>query len=296
MIWSAGILAVIAGCYVLWQYWELKKFGVTSYEIPTEKLKEEHRFVVLADLHGFTYGKGNSRLISRIRALKPQFILIAGDMIVSRDPDSYERALDTLKQLIAVAPVYYGFGNHESRAAKRRVYVYFDFQKYRKAAEELGVCFLRNENRKVRIGEDELFLAGLELSLDYYLRTDVPMGDSCVFEYLGEAAEGFQMLLAHNPAYSEKYAAWGADLTFCGHNHGGLIRLPGIGSLISPQLTLFPKYNDGCHEIQNKRVIISRGLGTHTFHIRIFNRAELISVKLLPNVLEKESGNRYNET
>lgn len=285
MIWSVGILAAIGGCYALWQYWELKKFGVTDYVVPSDKLKEEHQFVVLADLHGFTYGAGNTRLISRIRELKPQFILIAGDMIVSKYPDSYDRALDTLKQLLTIAPVYYAFGNHESRAAKRRVYVYFAFQKYLKAAQELGVCFLRNENRKVRMGEDEIFLGGLELSLDYYLRTNVPMDEGCVPGYLGKAAFGFQMLLAHNPAYSEQYAAWGADLTFCGHNHGGLIRLPGLGSLISPQLTLFPKYNDGCHEIQGKRVIISRGLGTHTFHIRIFNRAELLFVKLVP---EKE--------
>ncbi len=291
MIWIAGMFAGIAGCYALWQYWELKKFGVTCYEVPTEKLKEEHRFVVLADLHGFTYGKDNVRLISEIRDLKPRFILIAGDLIVSKYPDSYARALDTLKQLAALAPVYYAFGNHESRAAKRRVYVSHEFRKYLQEAEKLGVCFLRNENRKVRIGEDDLYFAGLELSLDYYLRTDVPMNDRCIPGLLGKAAEGFQLLLAHNPAYSERYAAWGADLTFCGHNHGGLIRLPGIGSVISPQLTLFPKYNDGCHEIGGKRVIISRGLGTHTFHIRIFNRAELVSVKLLPNVLEKQGGN-----
>ena len=74
-----------------------------------------------------------------------------------------------------------------------------------------------------------------------------------------------------------------SDLTFCGHNHGGLIRLPGIGSLLSPQLTWFPKYNDGCHDLRGNKVVISRGLGTHTFHIRIFNRAELVAVRVLPD-------------
>ena len=76
-------------------------------------------------------------------------------------------------------------------------------------------------------------------------------------------------------------------MTFCGHNHGGLVRIPGIGSLLSPQLTLFPKYNDGMYEIQGRKVIVSRGLGTHTFHVRVFNRAELIIVRLMPNTLEK---------
>ena len=94
--------------------------------------------------------------------------------------------------------------------------------------------------------------------------------------------ELFQILLAHNPAYAENYAKWGADVTFCGHNHGGLIRIPGIGSLISPQLTLFPKYDAGKFQIGDRCVIVSRGLGTHTFHVRIFNRAELLQIKFLP--------------
>ena len=92
----------------------------------------------------------------------------------------------------------------------------------------------------------------------------------------------FQILLAHNPAYAREYIRWGADVTFCGHNHGGLIRIPGIGSVISPQFTWFPKYDAGDFKQEGNHVIVSRGMGTHTFHIRIFNRAELLSVTLLP--------------
>ena len=92
----------------------------------------------------------------------------------------------------------------------------------------------------------------------------------------------FQILLAHNPAYASAYAAWGADVAFCGHNHGGLIRIPGLGSLISPQFTWFPKYDAGMFQLGNTAIVVSRGLGTHTFHIRIFNRAELLSVKFVP--------------
>ena len=94
--------------------------------------------------------------------------------------------------------------------------------------------------------------------------------------------ELFQILLAHNPAYAPHYASWGADVAFCGHNHGGLIRIPGVGSLVSPQMTLFPQYDAGEFEINGRHVIVSRGLGTHTFHIRVFNRAQLLAVEFLP--------------
>jgi hypothetical protein len=93
-------------------------------------------------------------------------------------------------------------------------------------------------------------------------------------------------MLAHNPSYSSQYAAWGSDLTFCGHNHGGLVRIPGIGSVFSPQFEWFPKYDRGLYEFEHsgskKYVIVSGGLGTHTFHIRIFNRAELLAVTVMP--------------
>lgn len=279
----AGIFICLALGYVVWQYFELKRFGVTEYTVDSPLLKQDHVLVVLADLHGFSYGKDNGRLMERIRALKPELILIAGDMIVSKYPDTYQEAQRTLKHLAAIAPVYYAMGNHESRVNREGMRLYPAFAAYQKAAKELGVHFLQNEHVLLRLGQDEICLSGLEIGLDYYEKgTIVPLDVSYLTRLLGAASETFQILLAHNPAYSEEYAAWGADLTLCGHYHGGLIRLPKIGSLLSPQLTWFPKYNDGCHLIDGKRVIISRGLGTHTFHIRIFNRAELVCVHLKP--------------
>lgn len=287
-----GVLIFLAICYSIWQCWELRQFEVTKYEIASPKLTGEHRFVVLADLHGYRYGKGNSRLLEKIRQLEPQFILIAGDMIVSKEMDTYERASEALGQLAAIAPVYYAMGNHESRVNKEGMYAYPAFMEYQKKAMRQGTRFLQNESQVLHLGKDAVCISGLEIDLDYYEKgTMVPMDVSYIESLLGSPSEDFSILLAHNPAYSPQYAQWGADLTFCGHNHGGLIRLPGIGSLISPQLTLFPRYNDGCHEIKGKRVIISRGLGTHTFHIRIFNRAELVAVKLLPASAQKGDGN-----
>lgn len=288
-----GVMAVLLLCYVVWQYVELQRFGVTEYQVSGRKLMAEHKIMVLADLHSFTYGKDNARLIKKIKDYRPELILIAGDMMVSKYPETYGTARTLLEQLVRLAPVYYGFGNHESRAARKGLLVSEEFLTYLKAAEGLGVTILRNENQRVKLGADTVFVGGLEIALAYYEKgQEIPMDGSYVREQMGAAAaEDFQILLAHNPQYSEQYAAWGADLTFCGHDHGGLIRIPGHGSLISPQLKFFPKYNGGRYDINGKTVIVSRGLGTHTFHIRIFNRAELVAVRLLPPALEKEDTN-----
>ncbi len=270
--------------YIVWQRWELSRFGVTCYEVCSPKLKKEACAAVIADLHGFFYGKENKRLLEQVKKIEPQVILIPGDLLVSKYPDTYEKALKTLQELVKIAPVYYSYGNHESRLRDSKRINHPPFMKYLKRAEDLGVQIMETESREISLGENQVILSALELELDYYEKGEIPpMKDAYMKKHLKlQKEELFQILLAHNPAYAENYAKWGADVTFCGHNHGGLIRIPGIGSLISPQLTLFPKYDAGKFQIGDRCVIVSRGLGTHTFHVRIFNRAELLQIKFLP--------------
>lgn len=270
--------------YILWQRWELSRFEVNRYQIRSPKIKIPVSVAVIADLHGFSYGKKNERLLRETANINPKAVLIPGDMLVSKYPDTYDTAYEALKELVKIAPVYYSFGNHESRLRDPERKHHFKFQQYLEKVRELGVTVLETESRSICLGGNEVVLSSLELELDYYEKgTIVPMEEAYMQEHLPlMKPELFQILLAHNPAYAPRYAAWGADVTFCGHNHGGLVRIPGIGSLISPQLTFFPKYDAGKFEIEGHHVIISRGLGTHTFHVRIFNRAELLAVEFLP--------------
>ena len=102
------------------------------------------------------------------------------------------------------------------------------------------------------------------------------MEDGVVDRYVGHSDNSrYQVLIAHNPLYFPQYAAWGADLTVSGHVHGGIIRLPLLGGVISPAIVLFPKYDGGKFEIDGKNMILSRGLGTHSIHVRMFNPCEL---------------------
>ncbi len=277
-------LLLLAAFSILWQKWELTKFEVTEYEVRSPKLTGRAEVVVISDLHGYSYGKGNERLIGKVREIAPQAILIPGDMIVSKYSDTYWDALETLRKLVEIAPVYYSYGNHESRLRDPDAASHPLFLQYLDGVRRAGVTLMETESRKIRLGEDQVMLSALELELAYYEKGRIaPLEEGYLEARLPMREKGlFQILLAHNPAYAEDYARWGADVAFCGHNHGGLIRIPGIGSLLSPQLTLFPKYDAGLSRIGESSIITSRGLGTHTYHIRIFNRAELLRVKLLP--------------
>lgn len=278
-IWC-GIPAALAG-YCIWQFQELCRFGVSEYVVAHEKIKSPRTAVVIADLHGFRYGRHNRRLLSAVRRARPDMILIPGDMIVGRQYGTYQTAEELMYRLREIAPVYYSYGNHESRSRLRDSKSYCRFREYEKRLRENGITILNNAS--VPVGDD-ICLTGLELPLSCYRKgVETPYPDRFVREHLGEADQmRYQILLAHNPAYAPEYAGWGANLSLCGHFHGGLIRIPGVGSLISPQFQWRPDYDAGEFSFGVDRAIVSRGLGTHTFHIRIFNRAELVVVKLRP--------------
>lgn len=279
-----GILLLLVVIYIIWQYFELKKFRVTPFEYHTKKIQGSLQLAVLADLHAHVYGKDNDILLESIRELKPDLILIAGDLIVSRYPKTYEISYRFLRELVKIAPVYFSNGNHESRVSRVQVVQTEAFLEYEKKVSRLGVHILNNESEIVQVGEEQICISGLEIPLGCYGKGKYePLKMEFIEEALGEAENRhLQILLAHNPRFAQDYAWWGADLTFCGHNHGGLVRIPGIGSLISPQYELFPKYDAGEYDIIGKKVYVSKGLGTHTFHIRIFDRAEVLSVKINP--------------
>ena len=65
-----------------------------------------------------------------------------------------------------------------------------------------------------------------------------------VQEFLGKSnPENYNVLIAHNPMFVKSYLEWGADLVLSGHLHGGVVRLPGIGGIITPDFTIFPKFS-----------------------------------------------------
>lgn len=274
-------LLLLAG-YPVWQYFELKKFNITNYQVRSKKIKGRFNIIVIADLHAHVYGKDNDILIQRIKEQHPDLILIPGDMIVGKYPQSYDTAYRVFARLVKIAPVYFANGNHESRVLKAGVSRRKDYLKYEKKVRELGVHILNNEREVIEIRGNQICIRGLEIPLECYGKGEyVPLTLDKVRELIGVPKDGMlELLMAHNPMYAPIYGEWGADITVCGHNHGGLVRIPGIGSVISPQFEFFPKYDAGEFDVSGRKVFVSRGLGTHTFHIRIFNRAEVMLLQV----------------
>ena len=67
----------------------------------------------------------------------------------------------------------------------------------------------------------------------------------------------------------------GADLIIGGHLHGGIIRLPFIGGLISPRHRLFPHRTKGLFEEGKGKLLVTSGVGWHALPFRFLNNPEI---------------------
>ncbi|MCR5404421.1 MAG: metallophosphoesterase [Butyrivibrio sp.] len=278
------IVLIVVGILVI--YHDTHSFIVRRYEINTSKIKGDYTFVFLTDLHSYTFGEENKRLISAIDDLDPDVILCGGDMFIARkikgELDA-ETGAHLLCELAKKRPVYAANGNHEEKIKLYTKEYNNFFDRYRSRLQRAGVIYL--ENQSVDIEGKNIRISGLDLDLDYFQKvTKKKMEPELMALKLGNMnmaeKNKLQVLIAHNPIYFEEYAKWGADVTVSGHVHGGIVRLPFLGGVISPAITLFPKYSGGKYELDGHTMILSCGLGTHTIHVRIFNPGEVSLIKI----------------
>lgn len=272
---AAAILA-LGGRYLL-----SDELEVTFYHLHSPKIRgsENTRLVVLSDLHNREFGKGNSELTEQIDALMPDLIVIAGDMVNS-DDDNLDILMNLCDELLKIAPVYYGPGNHESHL------LYEKGIPLEEMLAEKGVHVLINRAESVTIHKTPFLIGGLTTAPEGYEE----YGEEFIKEY--EKSEEFKLLISHYPTlYYEHMADTEIDLGICGHFHGGLIRLPVIGGLFHGDTGLFPKYNGGMYRLTDSTIFVSRGMGGHSGFPRINNRPELavidINIRKEPDVPQK---------
>lgn len=270
--------------FVLWVIlYDTHHFVVVKYGFTSGLLKKPVRLVMLSDLHNYRYGRDNTQLLAAIEEASPDAVMLVGDMITANKREKFDRTIQFLKTLKEKYSVYYAYGNHEQKISLKKERFGDYGERFEQALKETGIEPLRNGH--VSIPSAGITVYGLEVAHDdYYQRfTTNPMPDGYIEGLLGKKdASSYAVLLAHNPEYFPEYAKWGADLVLSGHIHGGIIRVPFLGGVISPAIRFFPKYDGGLFHEGESDMVLSRGIGTHSPVVRLFNPAELIVVELQP--------------
>ena len=271
---TASAIAVAFIAMAVWIAWGNSNPETTLYTLKSERLPKAFdgfRVAQISDLHNAELDKGNQKLLALLNSAKPDIVVFTGDIVDSRRTN-ISKALKLVEETVKIAPCYYVTGNHESRLSTA---VYGELES---GLQSLGVTVLHDETALLERDGEQISLVGLD---DFEFAENHYGKDNHTKEYLQNLIpENFSILLTHRPNEFALYSETGAELTLCGHVHGGQFRLPWIGGIYAPDQGLFPKYDGGLYERNGAKMAVSRGVGNSLFPFRVNNRPELVVTEL----------------
>lgn len=207
------------------------------------------RLLHLSDLHVERLTQRERYLLELVPQLQPDLIVITGDFLnlsYVDDPTARAEVRQVLTKLQAPYGVYATLG---SPPVDRR-------QTTPSLFEGTAIRLLRDEVAVLNFGDGRtLSLIGMDCDHDLE-------GDARVFEALMKLTpeNSARVLLYHSPELMPTVQQHPVELYLCGHTHGGQIRMPLYGAILTSS-ALGKQYEMGRYTEQGTTLYISRGIG-----------------------------------
>jgi predicted MPP superfamily phosphohydrolase len=228
------------------------------------------RIVQLSDLHIEGITQREREMIARVDALAPDLIVLTGDYVhLDRlnSPGALKDTRSILSELHAPLGVFAVQGTVDRENVLAEIFA------------GLPVTLLRNEVYRVPLAQGNLYLLGLDFSTGKHnpeiltrLMASLP-------------SDAYTILLYHTPDLIREAADAGIDLYLAGHTHGGQIRLPFYGALVT-----FSKYGKqyemGLYHVESTYLYVTRGIGMEGLglpRVRFLCPPEIVVIELSPN-------------
>lgn len=206
------------------------------------------RVVQITDIHLERTTKRERKLVALVKSLQPDLILMTGDYLNHSyigEETAIEHVRFLIQELEAPCGIYAVPGTPliDPPEVMGRIF------------DGLGVKVLENESVKVTIAGQEIHLVGVSCTGD--LGVDRPRLERALAVAPPEA---FKILLCHMPDLVDEAAAWGIDLYLAGHTHGGQLRLPFYGAVVTSS-NHGKRYEMGLFREGETYLYVSRGIG-----------------------------------
>jgi predicted MPP superfamily phosphohydrolase len=227
------------------------------------------RLVHLTDTHIERTGFREADIIREVNALRPDLIVLTGDYLnlsYLHDPAAADHFRRFIAQLQAPYGIYAVRGTVEpAPVAMARL------------IQNTGIVWLEQEAVTVNVRGQSLTLAGVACSHDQELDA----------ARLAQALDGvpatdMTVLLYHSPDLIMEASAHQVDLVLAGHTHGGQIRLPVVGPVVTFS-KYGRKYASGLFHEGGTAMYVSRGLGFEGGALpraRFLCRPEIVGIEL----------------
>ncbi|GIP34565.1 metallophosphoesterase [Paenibacillus sp. J2TS4] len=196
-------------------------------------------------------------LVERMNRMQPDLVCFTGDLY-DRDIFAEKAFVEVVSRLKAPDGKYAVLGNHDYIDSAKRTSQLWN---------EAGFLCLHNEAVSVERNGARLWIAGVD---------DLVKGKPNLTQALRSADPSeFTLLLSHCPDLADEAVLYPVDLQLSGHSHGGQVRVPMIGPLVTPLGA--KKYVDGLYKLENGKLFVytNRGIGMSMHPIRFCCRPEL---------------------
>lgn len=257
------VLCLLVGLlgYGTWNAWHpvVQEYHIN---IPKETAgKQELRVAMLSDLHlGNIVSKERlSGIVEQIKPLKPDLVLLAGDVIDDSPRLFAEQNMGgLLQELDPSLGIYMVLGNHDGRA-EETVPVF----------QAAGITVLQDAYQLV---DGRFYLVGRNDGGHRGMPSNRRAELTAILE--GVDHQRPIILLDHSPMYLEEARLSGVDLQLSGHTHQG--------QMYPLNLVTRKMYETdwGYLRKDNLQVIVSTGVGTWGPPIRVGNRPEIVSLRI----------------
>lgn len=200
----------------------------------------------LSDLHMERITKRETNLKQLIKTSKPDIIVLTGDYInlsFIKDPVAYQDARNFIKSLSAPYGVYAIDGTLDDRHSMLQIFSGLP-----------NIIVLDDSIATITVNDQELSLIGVE-NIGFF--RDKEMLKALTKDLNPNIPS---ILLYHNPDLVEEAADLGISAYFAGHTHGGQIRIPGYGAIITFS-RFYKKYEAGSYKVKNTFLYVTRGIG-----------------------------------
>ncbi len=252
LLLTAALDLSITAAFLYATWIEPFRIGVTRAELRSPKLDGHAplRLLHITDLHIERITAREQKLLRLVEELSPDAILFTGDYLnlsFIHDTHAQAEARDLLARLCenGRGPVYAITGSPPVDLPEVVPHIF----------EGLPITWLLDETDELHINGHTIRLVGLRCTRERDL--DVPRLRNILD---GSPKHRFTLLLYHSPDLMPEATELGVDLYLCGHTHGGQVRLPLLGALITSS-DFWKRYEMGRYEEGNTTLYVSRGLG-----------------------------------